>query len=165
MHYLVNALSVSAKSIRKVYLALTGSVASSYFQNLRISQKCHPVGGTYHRLKSAFLHLVVYVVLIAAREKMGRISTARHVAAVQNVHTFRNQTVIQFPLRAMDHYFFGEGVRADVPIAFRIGVPHPQPATAFRDSFSTIFKPFRDGYFACHRSLLSNRKITLKQEE
>lgn len=165
MHDLVNSLSVSAKSIRKVYLALTGCVASSDFPNLLVSQKSHAMLGAYHWLKSALLHFVVHVILIGTRKQVRRISTAGHVATVQDVDSFRDRAVVHFPLSTVNHNLFSERARAYVAVTLRANVTSPEPATAFGNTFGTLLKAFSNWDFTRHVYLLSTHKITLKLGE
>lgn len=165
MHYLVNALSISAKSIRKVYLALTGGVAPSYFQDLFIGHKSHAVRGTNQGFESAFLHFVVYVILMRTQKQMFRVYARWCIAFVQHLNAFRNRAFENQPRNTVGEYFISERAGTDCSVLFIDGCTHPDPATAFRDLFDPAKKALFKTHATRHINLLCNRKITLKQGE
>lgn len=165
MHYLVNALSVSAKSIRKVYLALSGGVAPSDFQDLFISKKSHTVIRAYHWFEAAFLHLVVYVILIRAKKQVLRIYAGWCIATVQHLHASGYRTLKKNPRYTVNEYFVRERARSYRPVFFPDSCAQPDPASAFGYSLNAAQDSFFKRHKSGHLNLLCNRKITLKHGE
>jgi len=67
---------------------------------LRISLDCHP-SRTRVRSSSALLGHIPHIVLLSSQEQMARIHTQRVVAVMQNLKTFGDCSVYQFPNHPM----------------------------------------------------------------
>lgn len=75
---------------------------------------------------AAFFHHIVYVVLLRAKEKMGRINTRGIIAMVQNIQPGGNHAFVNFVRDAMGCIGFSQ--KGDSPITLRTSASLPFPA-------------------------------------
>jgi len=93
---------------------------------LRMPLNLHP---PRTKIFPAFLDHIPHVVLLSSQEQMARIHTQRVIAAMQDLSTFRDRSVNQFPNHPMSisHHVFAITIRPDVELTISAPVLRSEP--------------------------------------
>lgn len=141
VHDLIDTLLVDFVHASDVALSPPFGEKLSDIQDLGVRQDRHSVVCSDHWFKPALAHLVIDVFLICAKEKVVRICATWRIAAMQNVHAFRNRATVKEPREAVCLTISSAPVQTT--IAFRANAAGPYPAAGLWDANDERFKPFR----------------------